>query len=144
MSLEFFIFLLYIFIIVFSWIQKQARKSYNLNRDKKTYNNGYIDQNDEENIQEYNAITKETKDMKQKEEIIIDEEVKEFYQQKREKNLTRKPLKMEQGKDILYEESQLVEYLHDNVLIKGIILSEILAPPRVLKPYVFKRYKRSP
>jgi len=39
-------------------------------------------------------------------------------------------------------ESGLEIYLSDNILVNGIILSEIIAPPRALRPYDFKRYKR--
>jgi len=40
------------------------------------------------------------------------------------------------------QESGLGIYLSDNILINGIILSEIIALPRALRPYDFQRYKR--
>jgi len=33
-------------------------------------------------------------------------------------------------------------YLSDNILVNGIILSEIIAPPRALRPYDFQRHRK--
>jgi len=144
MSIGLFIFFLYILIIIFNWIQNQVKKSHNLNQNGKSTDSTNVNQNNKENLPEYNHTTKEASHMGKNEEIVIDDEVKGFYKPNEKENLTIKPLAMEQRKDMVSdsEEDQLFEHLPDNILINGIILSEILAPPRALKPYNFKGPKR--
>ena len=79
-------------------------------------------------------------------EIIIDNEVKEFYKDKdedKEKGILAEKSEVEDREEISSDhESGLEIYLSDNILINGIILSEIIALPRALRPYDFQRYKR--
>jgi len=89
---------------------------------------------------------KQVDNIEKKDKIIIDNEVKEFYKDKGEDKekgvLAEKPV-VEDGEEILNgQENGLEMYLSDNILINGIILSEIIAPPRALRPYNFQRYKR--
>jgi len=103
-------------------------------------------------IQDKAGSPKEKRNIKQvdniekRDKIIIDDEVMEFYKGKDEDKekevLTEKPV-VEDGEEILSgRENGLEIYLSDNILVNGIILSEIIAPPRALRPYDFQRYKR--
>jgi len=91
---------------------------------------------------------KQVDNIEKKDKIIIDDEVKEFYKNKGEDKekevLEKKPVvEVEGGEEISSGwESGLEIYLSDNILIDGIILSEIIALPRALRPYDFQRYKR--
>ena len=89
---------------------------------------------------------KQVDNIEKKDKIIIDDEVKEFYRDKSEDKekriLTEKPVVEDVGEISSGRESGLEIYLSDNILVNGIILSEIIAPPRALRPYDFKRYKR--
>jgi len=91
---------------------------------------------------------KQVDNIEKKDKIIIDDEVKEFYKDKGEDKekgvLAEKPVvEVEGGEEISSGwESGLEIYLSDNILIDGIILSEIIALPRALRPYDFQRYKR--
>jgi len=142
MSIVSFILILYIVIILFNWLQNRANKSSVLKKEEEES----IDKNyaipDEAKLPENSNNIKDANKVEKNEEIMIDDEVKEFYQQKEKKKLTNKPLVMAKEEVIFSEESELSEYLSNNILINGIILSEIIAPPRALKPYSFKRYKR--
>ena len=85
---------------------------------------------------------KKVDNIEKKDKIIIDDEVKEFYQ-KKDKEFLAEKLEIEDREEISSgRESGLEIYLSDNILINGIILSEIIAPPRALRPYDFQRYKR--
>ena len=68
--------------------------------------------------------------------------MKEFYEQQEIKHLTNKPLVIDEEDVISNQKSELREYLSNNIFINGIILSEILAPPRAVKPYKFERKNR--
>lgn len=141
MSIVSFILIFYIVIILFNWLQNQAKKTHILNQKEKSFNRTSVNQ-DKINSPEYSNNVKDANNVEKNEEIMINDEVKEFYQQKEKKKLTNKPLVMDKEEVIFSEESELSEYLSNNILINGIILSEIIAPPRSLKPYSFKRYKR--
>jgi hypothetical protein len=85
---------------------------------------------------------KQVDDIEKKDKIIIDDEVKEYYQKKDKEILIDKPVVKDREETTSDQESGLGIYLSDNILINGIILSEIIAPPRALRPYDFHRYKR--
>lgn len=141
MSIGLFIFILYILIILFSWIQNQVKKTHILNQKEKSINSTYVNQ-DNISLPEYSNTIKDANNVEKDEKIIIDDEVKEFYEQKENKNLTNKPLAMDKEEVIFSEESELSEHLSYNILVNGIILSEIIAPPRAVKPYKFKKKNR--
>ena len=147
MSLVLYIFIFYIIISLLSRIGNKKRKYYNLMRKEKDDSipvfSGILDEagspEDKTNIKQVDNIEK-------KDKIIIDDEVKEFYKDKgedKEKEVLDKKPVVEGGEEISAgRESGLEIYLSDNILINGIILSEIIAPPRALKPYDFKRHRR--
>lgn len=141
MSIGLFIFILYILIILFSWIQNQVKKTHILNQKEKSINSTYVNQ-DNISLPEYSNTIKDANNVEKDKKIIIDDEVKEFYEQKENKNLTNKPLAMDKEEVIFSEESELSEHLSYNILVNGIILSEIIAPPRAVKPYKFKKKNR--
>jgi hypothetical protein len=89
---------------------------------------------------------KQVDNIEKKDKIIIDDEVMEFYKDKdedKEKEVLAEKSAVEDGEEISSgRESGLEIYLSDNILINAIILSEIIAPPRALRPYNFQRYKR--
>jgi len=142
MSIGLFIFIFYILIILFSWLQNQIKKSSILNQKKdETIINQDTNQ-DKVKLPEYSDNYENIKDIEDKDKIIIDDEVKEFYEQQEIKHLTNKPLVIDEEGFISNQKSGLREYLSNNIFINGIILSEILAPPRAVKPYKFKRKNR--
>jgi len=97
---------------------------------------------DEAGSPEENTNIKQVDNIEKKDKIIIDDEVKEYYQKKDKEILTDKPTVKDREEITTDQESGLGIYLSDDVLINGIILSEIIAPPRALRPYDFQRYKR--
>lgn len=141
MSMGLFVFILYILIILFSWIQNQVKKTHILNQKEKSINSTYVNQ-DNISLPEYSNTIKDANNVEKDKKIINDDEVKEFYEQKESKNLTNKPLAMDKEEVIFSEESELSEHLSYNILVNGIILSEIIAPPRAVKPYKFKKKNR--
>jgi len=141
MSIGLFIFILYILIILFSWIQNQVKKTHILNQKEKSINSTYVNQ-DNISLPEYSNTIKDANNVEKDKKIIIDDEVKEFYEQKENKNLTNKPRAMDKEEVIFSEESELSEHSSYNILVNGIILSEIIAPPRAVKPYKFKKKNR--
>ncbi|MGB6606779.1 MAG: hypothetical protein WBF28_03110 [Atribacterota bacterium] len=85
---------------------------------------------------------KQVDNIEKKDKIIIDDEVKEFYQ-KKDKEFLAEKLEIEDREEISSVwESGLEIYLSDNILINGIILSEIIALPRALRPYDFQIHRR--
>jgi len=142
MSIGLFIFIFYIVIILFNWLQNQAKKSSALKKEEEES----IDKNyaipDEAKLPENSNTVKDANNVEKNEKIIIDDEVREFYEEKETKTFPDKPLIVDKEEVISKQEGGLREYLPDNILINGIILSEIIAPPRALKPYKFRRYKR--
>ncbi|GAI77287.1 unnamed protein product, partial [marine sediment metagenome] len=97
---------------------------------------------DEAGSPEEKTNIKQVNNIEKKDKIIIDDEVKEYYQKKDKEILTDKPAVKDREEITTDQESGLGIYLSDNILINGIILSEIIAPPRALRPYDFQRYKR--
>ena len=147
MSLISYIIIFYIIINLLSRIGNKKRRSYSLMRKEKDNSISVFSEiqneagspGDKINIKQVDSIEK-------KDKIIIDDEVKEFYKDKdkdKEKEVLVKKLEVEDREEISSgRESGLEIYLSDSILINGIILSEIIAPPRALRPYDFQRYKR--
>ena len=143
MSLISYIFIFYIIINLLSRIGNKKRKSYSLMR--KEEDNSILvfsEIQDKVGSSEEKRNIKQVDNIEKKDKIIIDNEVKEYYQKKEEEILTDKPVVKGREEITSEQESGLGIYLSDNILINGIILSEIIAPPRALRPYDFKRYKR--
>lgn len=145
MSLISYIIIFYIIINLLSRIGNKKRRSYSLMRKEKDNSISVFSEiqneagspGDKINIKQVDSIEK-------KDKIIIDDEVKEFYKDKGEdKEFLAEKLEIEDREEISSgRESGLEIYLSDNILINGIILSEIIALPRALRPYDFQRYKR--
>ena len=136
-------------MIIFSWLQNQSKKSsIVIEKEKEPINKNIVIRNKlklPKNSNGFNYV-KDNDTIGNKDNILIDDEVSEFYKNKNKdkkiKNLTNKPLATDKEEVIPKQESGLREYLSNDILINGIILSEIIALPRALKPYNFKRYKR--
>lgn len=131
MSIGLFIFIFYILIILFSWLQNQIKKSSILNQKKDETIINQATNKDKIKLPEYSDNYENIKDIENKDKIIINDEL-----------ITNKPLVLDEEDVISKQKSGLIEYLSNNIFINGIILSEILAPPRAVKPYKFKKYKR--
>ncbi|HBY57974.1 MAG TPA: hypothetical protein DEG96_08995 [Candidatus Atribacteria bacterium] len=142
MSIILFIFLLYILIILFGWLQYRIKLSNISDQQKEESIDKEIIIQDETKLPEYSSSFKNVDHKEIKDEIIVDDEVKEFYKEEEKKPLDDKPQLIDQKKIIFDQESELKEYLSNDILVNGIILSEIIAPPRALNPYKFKKYKR--
>ena len=147
MSLVLYIFIFYIIISLLSRIVNKKRRSYSLMRKEEDNSISVFSEiQDEAGSSEEKTNIKQVDNIEKKDKIIIDDEVKEFYMDKGEDKekgvLAEKPV-VEDGEEILNgRENGLEMYLSDSILINGIILSEIIAPPRALRPYNFQRYKR--
>jgi hypothetical protein len=126
-----------------SWIGNKKRRSYSLIRKKEDNSISVFSE-----IQDKKASSEEKTNIKQvdsiekKDKIIIDDEVKEYYQNKDKEILTDKLAVGGREEITSDQESGLGVYLSDNILINGIIFSEIIALPRALRPYDFQRHKR--
>ncbi|MCG2762499.1 MAG: hypothetical protein L6253_04880 [Candidatus Atribacteria bacterium] len=149
MSLVLYIFIFYIIISLLSRIGNKKRRSYSLMRKEEDNSISVFSEiQDEAGSPEDKINIKQVDNIEKKDKIIIDDEVKEFYKDKGEDKekevLEKKPVvEVEGGEEISSGwESGLEIYLSDNILIDGIILSEIIALPRALRPYDFQRYKR--
>jgi len=149
MSLILYIFIFYIIISLLSRIGNKKRRSYSLIRKEKDDSIPVFSKIlDEAGSPEDKINIKQIDNIEKKDKIIIDDEVKEFYKDKvkvkdKEKAILAEKLEIEDREEISSgRESGLEIYLSDNILINGIILSEIIAPPRALRPYDFQRYKR--
>ncbi|MBA7550925.1 hypothetical protein ES705_43456 [subsurface metagenome] len=147
MSLISYIIIFYIIINLLSRIGNKKRRSYSLMRKEKDNSISVFSefQNEAGLLGEKTNI-KQVDNIEKKDKIIIDDEVKEFYKDKgedKEKEVLDKKPVVEGGEEISSVwESGLEIYLSDNILINGIILSEIIALPRALKPYDFQRHRR--
>jgi len=143
MSLISYIFIFYIIINLLGRIGNKKRRSYSLMR--KEEDNSILvfsEIQDEAGSLGGKINIKQVDNIEKKDKIIIDDEVKEYYQKKEEEILTDKPVVKGREEISSDRESGLELYLSDNILVNGIILSEIIAPPRALRPYDFQRYKR--
>ena len=143
MSLIYYIIIFYIIISLLSRIGNKKRRSYSLMRKEKDDSIPVFSeiQNEAGLLGEKTNI-KQVDNIEKKDKIIIDDEVKEFYQ-KKDKEFLAEKLEIEDREEISSVwESGLEIYLSDNILINGIILSEIIALPRALRPYDFQRHRR--
>ena len=147
MSLILYIFIFYIIISLLSRIGNKKRRPNTLIQEKEDDSILVLSEiQDEAHSPQERINIKQVDNIEKKDKIIIDDEVKEFYRDKSEDKekriLTEKPVVEDVGEISSGRESGLEIYLSDNILVNGIILSEIIAPPRALRPYDFKRYKR--
>ncbi len=143
MSLVLYIFIFYIIISLLSRIGNKKRRSYSLMRKEEDDSISVFSEiQDEAGSPEEKTNIKQVDNIEKKDKIIIDDEVKEYYQKKDKEILIDKPVVKDREEITSDRESGLGIYLSDNILINGIILSEIIAPPRALRPYDFQRYKR--
>ena len=147
MSLVLYIFIFYIIISLLSRIGNKKRRSYSLIRKEEDKSISIFSEiQDEAGLPEEKTNIKQVDNIEKKDKIILDDEVKEFYRDKgedKERGILTEKLEVEDREEISSgRESELELYLSDNILVNGIILSEIIAPPRALRPYDFQRYKR--
>jgi|GEM_PF-2168976 len=147
MSLISYIIIFYIIISLLSRIGNKKRRSNILIRKEKDDSIPVFSEIlDEAGSPEDKIKIKQIDNIEKKDKIIIDDEVKEFYKDKdedKEKGILAEKSEVEDREEISSDhESGLEIYLSDNILINGIILSEIIALPRALRPYDFQRYKR--
>ena len=147
MSLVLYIFIFYIIISLLSRIGNKKRRSHILMRKEEDDSISVFSEiQDEADSPEEKTNIKQVDNIEKRDKIIIDDEVKEFYKDKdedKEKGILAEKSAVEDGEEILSGRGSGLEiYLSDNILVNGIILSEIIAPPRALRPYDFQRYKR--
>ena len=142
MSLVLYIFIFYIIISLLSRIGNKKRRSHSLMRKEEDDSISVFSEIQDESGSPEETNIKQVDNIEKKDKIIIDDEVIEYYQKKDKAILTDKPAAKDREEITTGQESGLGIYLSDNILINGIILSEIIAPPRALKPYDFQRYKR--
>ena len=147
MSLISYIIIFYIIISLLNRIGNKKRRSNILIRKEKDDSIPVFSEIlDEAGSPEDKIKIKQIDNIEKKDKIIIDDEVKEFYKDKdedKEKGILAEKSEVEDREEISSDhESGLEIYLSDNILINAIILSEIIAPPRALRPYDFQRYKR--
>lgn len=147
MSLVLYIFIFYIIISLLGRIGNKKRRSYSLMRKEEDDSISVFSEiQDETGSSEEKTNIKQVDNIEKQDKIIIDDEVMEFYKDKdedKEKEVLAKKSTLEDKEEISSgRESGLGIYLSDNILINAIILSEIIAPPRALRPYNFQRYKR--
>ena len=147
MSLISYIFILYIIITLLNRIVNQKRRSYSLmQKEKDNYISVSSESPHEAGSPEDKINIKQVDNMEKKDKIIIDDEVKKYYKDKYEdkkKEVFAEKAAVKDEKEISSgRKSRLEIYLSDNILVNGIILSEIIAPPRALRPYDFRRHRR--
>jgi len=147
MSLVLYIFIFYIIISLLSRIGNKKRRFYSLMRKEEDDSISLFSEiQDEAGLPEEKTNIKQVGNIEKKDKIIIDDEVMEFYKNedndKEKEVLAEKPVVEDREEITTGRESGLGIYLSDDILINGIILSEIIAPPRALRPYDFQRYKR--
>jgi len=143
MSLVLYIFIFYIIISLLSRIGNKKRRSYSLiQKEEDDSISLFSEIQDVVGSLEAKTNLKQVGNIEKKSKINIDDEVKEYYQKKDKEILIDKPVVKDREEVASDQESGLGIYLSDNILINGIILSEIIAPPRALRPYDFQRYRR--
>ncbi len=146
MSLVLYIFIFYIIISLLSRIGNKKRRSYSLIRKEEDKAISIFSEIQKEAASpEEKTNIRQVDNIEKRDKIIIDDEVKEFYKDKdkdKEKEILAEKLEVEDREEISSgRESGLEIYLSDNILVNGIILSEIIAPPRALRPYFTKAGK---
>ena len=135
MSLVLYIFIFYITISLLSRIGNWKRRSHILMRKEEDDSISVFSEiQDEAGSPEEKTNIKQVNNIEKKDKIIIDDEVKEV--------LDKKPVVEDREEISSGRGSGFEIYLSDNILVNGIILSEIIASPRALRPYNFQRYKR--
>lgn len=147
MSLVLYIFIFYIIISLLSQIGNKKRRSYSLMRKEEDDSISVFSEiQDVVGSPEEKTNIKQVNNIEKKDKIIIDDEVMEFYKDKdedKEKGVLAEKSTLEDEEEISSGRGSGLEiYLSDNILINAIILSEIIAPPRALRPYNFQRYKK--
>lgn len=143
MSLVLYIFIFYIIISLLGRIGDRKRSSYSIMRKEEDDSISVFSEiQDEAGSPEEKTDIKQVYNIEKRDKIIIDDEVKEYYQKKDKEILIDKPVVKDREEITSDQESGLEIYLSDNILINAIILSEIIAPPRALKPYNFQRHRR--
>ena len=147
MSLVLYIFIFYITISLLSRIGNRKRRSHILMRKEEDDSISVFSEiQDEAGSPEEKTNIKQVNNIEKKDKIIIDDEVKEFYKDKGEDKkkgvFVERPVVEDREEISSGRGSGLEIYLSDNILVNGIILSEIIASPRALRPYNFQRYKR--
>ncbi|HCL89797.1 MAG TPA: hypothetical protein DHW70_00495 [Candidatus Atribacteria bacterium] len=147
MSLILYIFIFYIIISLLSRIVNQKRRSYSLmQKEEDDSISVFSEIPDEAGSPEDKINIKQVDNMEKKDKIIIDDEVKKYYKDKYEdkkKEVFAEKAAVKDEEEISSgRKSGLEIYLSDNILVNGIILSEIIAPPRALRPYDFQRHRR--
>ena len=143
-----YIFIFYVIISLLRRIGNKKRRSYSLTRKEEDNPISVFSEiQDEAGLPGDKINIKQINNIEKKDKMIIDDEVKEFYKNKGKDNeqeiLNKKAVvEVEDREEIASgRESGLEIYLSDNILIDGVILSEIIALPRALRPYNFQRYK---
>lgn len=143
MSLVLYIFIFYIIISLLGRIGDRKRSSYSIMRKEEDDSISVFSEiQNEAGSSEEKTDIKQVYNIEKRDKIIIDDEVKEYYQKKDKEILIDKPVVKDREEITSDQESGLEIYLSDNILINAIILSEIIAPPRALKPYNFQRHRR--
>ncbi len=147
MSLVLYIFIFYIIINLLGRIGDRKRSSYSIMRKEEDDSISVFSEiQDVVGSPEEKTNIKQVNNIEKKNKIIIDDEVMEFYKDKdedKEKEVLAEKSAVEDGEEISSGRGSGLEiYLSDNILINAIILSEIIAPPRALRPYNFQRYKK--
>ena len=147
MSLVLYIFIFYIIISLLGRIGDRKRSSYSIMRKEEDDSISVFSEiQDVVGSPEEKTNIKQVNNIEKKNKIIIDDEVMEFYKDKdedKEKEVLAEKSAVEDGEEVSSGRGSGLEiYLSDNILINAIILSEIIAPPRALRPYNFQRYKK--
>ena len=149
MSLLSYIFFFYVIISLLSRIGNKKRRSYSFKpKEEDHLISVFSEIQDETGLPEDSNNIKQIDNIEKKDKITIDNEVEEFYKDKgknkEQEILGKRPAEeVEEEEEISSDrEGGLGIYLSDNILIDGIILSEIIALPRALRPYNFQQYKR--
>ena len=138
------IFLIYLAIVIFSRMQRQARKE-TRDAEKK---HGLPDDNEIPFIPgfEKKEVTKTEKgggkESIENTKIIIDDEIIKASQ-KNIINQTEETLMANHIKNEIFpEDKSILEDFHEDILVNGIILSELLGLPRAMRPgRQHKRYR---
>jgi len=147
MSLISYIFILYIVISLLNRIVNQKRRSYSLmQKEKDDYISVSSESPHEAGSPDDKINIKQVDNMEKKDKIIIDDEVKKYYKDKYEdkkKEVFAEKEAVEDEEEISSGHERGMEvYLTDNIIVNGIMLSEIIAPPRALRPYDFRRHRK--
>ncbi|HER23595.1 MAG TPA: hypothetical protein ENO17_00795 [Candidatus Atribacteria bacterium] len=152
MSIFSYMFIFYIIVSLLTRLGNKKKRSYNLVRKEEEEDVNsfplFAEIKEKTDLPENKFNMEQMDNLEEKDKVNNDKLVKEVYQGKYE----------EQGQKVLYEksvgevivseensterESGLEIFLSTNILVNGILLSEIIAPPRALRPYDFHRYKR--